>query len=50
MEFLTDWNIIYRDDQEMMALAEGIEGAEVSTMLDPTGRVILLCLHKKAAA
>lgn len=48
MEFITDWNVIYRDEQEMMALADGLEGAEVSTSLDPTGRVVLLSMHKKA--
>ncbi|MDA5194544.1 PilZ domain-containing protein [Govanella unica] len=48
MEFLTDWNIIYRDEQEMLALAAGLEDAEVSTSLDPTGRVVLLSMHKKA--
>lgn len=49
MEFLTDWSVIYRDEAEMLAMAEGLEGeAEISTELDPTGRVILLKLHKKA--
>ncbi len=48
MEFLTDWNIIYRDEQEMMALAKDLPDAEVSTSLDPTGRVVLLSMYKKA--
>lgn len=49
MEFLTDWNIIYRDQAEMMALTADITGAaEISTALDPTGRVVLVTLKKPA--
>lgn len=48
MEFLCDWSVIYRDEAEMLALAEGLEGADVSTSLDPTGRVILLTMRKRA--
>lgn len=48
MEFICDWNVIYRDEREMLALAEGIPNAVAETSLDPTGRVILLTVHKKA--
>jgi len=48
MEFICDWNVIYRDEREMLALAEGMPNAVVETSLDPTGRVILLTVHKKA--
>lgn len=50
MEFLCDWNIIYRDHAEMAALAADAEGAEVSTELDPTGRVVLVTVKKPALA
>lgn len=48
MEFLTDWNIIYRDHDEMLALAEGLPNARASTRLDPTGRVVMLTIEKLA--
>ncbi len=50
MEFICDWNIIYRDHAEMRALAADAEGAEISTELDPTGRVVLVTLKKPALA
>lgn len=47
MEFICDWNIIYRDHAEMRALTEDIGGAaEISTGLDPTGRVVLVTIKK----
>lgn len=49
MEFITDWNIIYRDHAEMEALTADITGAaEISTTLDPTGRVVLVTVKKPA--
>jgi SAM-dependent methyltransferase len=49
MEFITDWNIIYRDHAEMEALTADITGAaEISTALDPTGRVVLVTVKKPA--
>ena len=49
MEFICDWNIIYRDHAEMRALAEETAGAEsVTTSLDPTGRVVLVTIKKPA--
>jgi hypothetical protein len=48
MEFLTDWTVIYRTEQEMMEFAADIPDAVAETSLDPTGRVCLLTVHKKA--
>jgi hypothetical protein len=49
MAFITDWNIIYRDHTEMEALTADITGAaEMSTALDPTGRVVLVTVKKPA--
>lgn len=51
MEFICDWNIKYRDNAEMEALATDISGAEnVGTALDPTGRVVLLTLRKPSVS
>jgi len=50
MEFICDWNIIYRDHAEMKSLTDDILDAdEIGTALDPTGRVILLTLRKPPA-
>jgi hypothetical protein len=49
MEFICDWNIIYRDQAEMEALTTDVTGAaEISTGLDSTGRVVLDTLKKPA--
>lgn len=48
MEFLTDWTVIYRTEAEMMAFAEDLPDAVAETRLDPTGRVCMLTVHRKA--
>jgi extracellular factor (EF) 3-hydroxypalmitic acid methyl ester biosynthesis protein len=47
MEFLCDWNILYRGERDMVALADGLpDDAAFGTSLDPTGRVCLLTIDK----
>lgn len=46
MEFLCDWNILYRSDADMRGLASGLPDAAVEISHDPTGRVVLLTLRK----
>lgn len=46
MEFITDWNVIFRTEEEMLALAEDIPASNVTTRLDPTGRVCMLIIEK----
>ena len=46
MEFLTDWNIIYRTEQRMLDLAADLGAKSVYTELDSTGRVVMLHVHK----
>jgi extracellular factor (EF) 3-hydroxypalmitic acid methyl ester biosynthesis protein len=47
MEFICDWNIVYRSEAEMADLASHLPGAEISTGLDPTGRVCLVTAKKR---
>jgi hypothetical protein len=49
MEFLTDWTIVYRGEKEMADLAAELPDATLSTGLDPTGRVVLVTVKKRAA-
>jgi extracellular factor (EF) 3-hydroxypalmitic acid methyl ester biosynthesis protein len=46
MEFLCDWNIIYRDEREMLELVDDLDAADRSLEFDPTGRVIMLSVRK----
>jgi len=46
MEFITDWNVIFRTEEEMLALAADIPASSVTTRLDPTGRVCMLIIEK----
>ncbi|MFN4281934.1 MAG: hypothetical protein ACK4NA_04745 [Alphaproteobacteria bacterium] len=47
MEFLTDWNIIYRDAAEMAAFAVGLPGAAYETFYDSTQRVVMVRIVKQ---
>jgi hypothetical protein len=38
--------VIFRTEEEMLALAEDIPAASVTTRLDPTGRVCMLIVEK----
>lgn len=48
MEFICDWSVLYRSEAEMRALAEDLPAADVSTALDPTGRVCIMTIEKAA--
>ena len=46
-EFLLDWSLIYRDEAEMLALAAGLNTADVRLELDPSGCTYLLFLKSR---
>lgn len=46
MEFICDWSLTYRNDQEMLALADGLPAAALQLDVDPTGHVYLLTIGK----
>jgi extracellular factor (EF) 3-hydroxypalmitic acid methyl ester biosynthesis protein len=46
MEFICDWTVVYRTDEQMRALAEGLEGAGIRTQDDASGRVCMLYVRK----
>lgn len=46
MEVVTDWSVQYRSEQEMWALAEGLDAAERKLEADSTGHVYMLHLRK----
>ncbi|PJK27620.1 PilZ domain-containing protein [Minwuia thermotolerans] len=50
MEFIADWNVIYRSREEMQRLAADCAGAEVTVRPDRTGRVWMLQLRRPDAA
>jgi extracellular factor (EF) 3-hydroxypalmitic acid methyl ester biosynthesis protein len=46
MEFITDWSLAYRTNEEMLAWTAGFEGASAWTELESTERVRLLFVRK----
>jgi len=48
MDYLTDWVVIYRNPQEMLDLAQGLDNAKVSLVQESTGRVHLLFVERLA--
>ena len=46
MEYWLDWKIIYRDEQELRALASRLPGAELEVEVDSTGIQMLLHIRK----
>jgi extracellular factor (EF) 3-hydroxypalmitic acid methyl ester biosynthesis protein len=46
LEFLCDWSLIYRTEQEMYQIASGLDGAGLEVRSDPTGRVFMLFVRK----
>ncbi len=46
MEFICDWTLHYRTDQQMLAWVKDLQPAEAWTETDPTGRVRLLFARK----
>lgn len=47
MEFITDWSLHYRNEQQMLAWTEGLDPAGAWTDTEPTGRVRLLYVRKR---
>ncbi len=50
MEFITDWSVLYRTQQDMSDLAAGCGDAEIKIGLEETGRVWMMWLKKPAAS
>ena len=48
LEFVTDWSLIYRTEEDMMGLIEGLDVADVSISIDETMCVYLLVVDKPA--
>ncbi len=48
-EFVTDWPMIYRSDEEMRELAKDITDAKVDLLTDRTDRIYLLTIRKPKA-
>lgn len=46
MEVICDWSLHYRNERQMLALAEGLGAERVEIRPDPTGRVLLMFLRK----
>lgn len=49
-EFMSDWPMIYRTDEEMLALGENLPGAELSIKTDSLNEVLFLMARKKCGA
>lgn len=47
-EFICDWSLIYRNEAEMLALADGLGGASVDLKVERTGKVFMLSITKGA--
>ncbi len=45
-EFTSDWSMIYRSENEMAALADGLDAADVSLLQDELNEVVFLCVRK----
>jgi extracellular factor (EF) 3-hydroxypalmitic acid methyl ester biosynthesis protein len=50
LEFICDWSLIYRTEEEMHELAAGLDAASVEVRPDPTGRVFMLFIRKPKRA
>ncbi|MFN9356491.1 MAG: hypothetical protein ACK6A4_06720 [Alphaproteobacteria bacterium] len=48
MEFITDWHLYYRTEEDMLAWTGNMAHATAWTELETTGRVRLLFVRKKA--
>ena len=46
LEFVCDWSLVYRTEEDMVALAEGLDATSVSTEIDASGRVCVLTIEK----
>lgn len=48
LEYITDWSLYFRNEEEMAALAREIPDAKVSVIPDPMGAVYFLVVEKPA--
>lgn len=48
LEFVTDWSLIYRTEQDMLALVEGLDVEKVSVEVDETKCIYLMVVDKPA--
>jgi hypothetical protein len=46
MEVICDWSLIYRNEAQMWALAEGLDAARVELKTDRTGQVLMLHIER----
>ena len=46
MEVICDWTLHYRNESEMLAMANGLELSHAEIREDPTGRVLMMFLRK----
>ena len=47
-EMICDWSMIYRTEEEMKGLINGIEADKVELLTDRTDKIYLMCLRKPA--
>jgi len=48
-EFICDWSMIYRNEDQMMDLAHGLPGAQASVLEESSQQVYLLCIRKPSS-
>ncbi len=46
MEYLCDWSLNYRSEQEMWSMIEGLDAVDATLDVDPTGHVFMLSVRK----
>ena len=46
MEVICDWSLYYRNEAEMLAMADGLDLGRAQVREDPTGRALLMFLRK----
>ena len=46
MEVICDWSLLYRDEAQMWAMAEGLDTAHIEVKTDSTGQVLLMYLRR----
>lgn len=46
MEMICDWSLHYRNETQMLAMADGLDLAHAEVRTEPTGRVHMMYLHK----
>ena len=48
LEFVTDWSLIYRTEQDMLDLLEGLDVENVTVEIDATKCIYLMVADKPA--